>query len=206
MHETAHEVEVGLGGVGGVDLNGLLSAAETAAGLFEGTSLHGRSLALLSEVSLHVLTGNAVSGGWTAVWAGHGEHKALLVMVLEGVRRETARAVRTADHPLGARVHLVGLEPVPLDLLAALVLAVDWLEAALHLVFLDGGASEVLLAVGAGDETFGARVQHVVFHHHAGDLGSALVEAADGVLLTRVEVTLQLVELATPLATLVLKK
>ena len=57
----------------------------------------------------------------------------------------------------------------------------------------------------AGHEALLAGVEHVVLHHEAGDLGAAGVGARHGVLLTRVQVRLELVQRARPRAALVLK-
>ena len=98
------------------------------------------------------------------------------------------------------------LEPVPLYSLPALLLAVDGLEAAPDGVVLDDGPGELLLAVAAGDEPLAAGVEHVVFHHDAGDLGPTGVQAGDRVFLTGVQVRLQLAQLTGPLAAVSLQK
>ena len=64
---------------------------------------------------------------------------------------------------------------------------------------------EVPLAVLARHQPLDARVEHVVLHHEARDLGGAGVGARHGVLLARVEVRLQLVQRARPRAALVLQ-
>lgn len=108
---------------------------------------------------------------------------------LQCVRGKAPLAVLAPDHPLAARVHPVRLEPVPLDARAALVVAVHRLKSAAQLMVVDGRARKVPLAVLAADEALLARVQHVVLHEEAGNLGAARVEAGDGVLLTGVEVS-----------------
>ena len=124
---------------------------------------------------------------------------------LQRLRGEAPLAVLAAHHPLAAGVDAVRLEAVPGDARAALVVAVDRLEAAARRVVVDGGAGEVPPAVLARHQAALAREEHVVLHHEARDLGAAGVGARHRVLLARVEVRLQLVQRAGPRAALVLK-
>ena len=124
---------------------------------------------------------------------------------LEGVCAEMPGAVLTRHQSFGAGVDLVGLEPVSLNFLTALVLTMHWLKATLGLVLVQDCSSEVLLAVLAGHQPLGARVQHVVLHHEPGDFGTALVQAGHGVFLTGVEVSFELAQRSIPFAAFVLK-
>ena len=140
------------------------------------------------QVSLHVFSLAVLTA---PVGAGHGELGAEDLVALQGVRGESSATIFTVDESLGAVVDLMGLQSVPGNLLAALVLTVERLEATETLVLLYLEPGEGLLAVETVDPPLLAGVPHVVLHVHPGDLGSALVDAAHGVLLAGVEVTLQ---------------
>ena len=142
------------------------------------------------------------------VWTWDWKHAALPVVRLHGVGGEGLRAVLAGDEPLGAGVGLVCAKAVARDPAAALVLAVDGLEAAGGAVLLHGGPGELALAVGAGDGSAGARGQQVVLHHEAGDLGAAHAGtpgAGHGVALAGVQVGLELAQWTLPLASVTLQ-
>ena len=112
---------------------------------------HLRSVGAVGlQVDLHLFPGvgvGLVCGSSAPVGADDGESPAGGVVGLQGVGGEAPDAVGAVYQPLGAGVDHVSPQPVPLDLQAALVLAVDRLEPAGGGVVVQGGPGEVLLAV-----------------------------------------------------------
>ncbi len=125
---------------------------------------------------------------------------------MHGVGGEVPGAIGAGDQPLRAGVDLVRFEPVPLDFLAALVLAINGFEPAGGPVVVYHGAGEVLLAVGAGDQPLAAGVEHVILHQGSGDFGSALIQAIESIFLTNIKVAFKSVQRPRPEASGFLKK
>lgn len=134
--------------------------------------------------------------------AGQRSPGALGGMQGQCVRREFPLAVGTAPESLGAVLGLVKRHPAAQDPLAALGLAVYRLLAAAAVVLLQSSAGKLALAELATGSSHRAGVLQVIGHHDPWDLGSALVGTLGGIVLTGVEMTLQLTQLIGPLAAL----
>ena len=157
VDQAAHEVQVELEAGPEVALVVRGRPGPGATGGREGAFLllrveHLRSVGAVGlQVDLHLFPGvgvGLVCGSSAPVGADDGESPAGGVVGLQGVGGEAPEAVGAVYQPLGAGVDHVSPQPVPLDLQAALVLAVDRLEPAGGGVVVQGGPGEVLLAVG----------------------------------------------------------
>ena len=84
------------------------------------------------------------------------------MMRLQSVSSKFTTAKLARNHSLGARIDFVSFQTVPLDFDAALVIAVHGLKTAQ--VVLVQRPCEILSAKRAGDQAFGAGVQHMILH------------------------------------------
>lgn len=161
---------------------------KSAAGFLEGAGVeHGAAVIL--EVGLELLPREA--GELAPVGAGHGGAGALGLVGRQRVGHVLEETVAARDEPLGALVGLVLGQLPPLELVPALVLAVDGLQWTAPGVALHVRAGEVLPAELAPRPPQRARVLEVVLHQHPRDLRPAEVRARRCVMLACLQVSLQ---------------
>lgn len=84
------------------------------------------------------------------------------MMRLQSVSSKFTSAKLAGNQSLRARIDLVSFQAVPLDFSTAFQIAVHRLEAAQ--VILVQRPRKILVAKRAGDQAFGAGVQHVILH------------------------------------------
>ena len=84
------------------------------------------------------------------------------MMRLQSVSSKFTSAKLAGNQSLRARIDLVSFQAVPLDFSTAFQIAVHRLEAAQ--VILVQRPRKILVAKCAGDQAFGAGVQHVILH------------------------------------------
>ena len=83
-------------------------------------------------------------------------------MRLQSVSSKFTSAKLARNQSLRARIDFVSFQAVPLDFSTAFMIAIHRLEAA-QVVFVQR-ACKILVAKWAGDQAFGAGVQHVILH------------------------------------------
>ena len=83
-------------------------------------------------------------------------------MRLQSVSSKFTSAKLARNQSLRARIDFVSFQAVPLDFSTAFMIAIHRLEAA-QVVFVQR-ARKILVAKWAGDQAFGAGVQHMILH------------------------------------------
>ena len=82
----------------------------------------------------------------------------------------------------------MGFQAISLNFLATFIVTIHQFETTL--VIFKETSGEVFFTMGARHESLGAGIEHVVFHQGPGNLGTALVQAIQSVLLTYVQMSL----------------